>query len=229
MLKRWFDFSSNGNGPSGGGEHRNGAAPVAAPSSQPQESAGPPRPSAFHQIQEDCAERLEPGADFAQIYKRAGVPAHGPCGILKVVEMVQSPHLLGLSPEAKRCALLMALEAVGASVEGVLQDGVARQGVLNDYEKEQQEKLRRFEETKAEENRRLQAELDKLTHDYMVRMQAALDDVSREQDKFRAWQKRKQQELQKIAEAAALCVPESMGSQAVGLTTVLERACMARA
>jgi hypothetical protein len=60
-------------------------------------------------------------------------------------------------------------------------------------------------------------------------MQRAMDEVSRKQDEFRAWQKRKHLELQRIADAAALCVPETMGSQAVGLSAVLERACAARA
>lgn len=218
MLKRWFDFSSNGNG-----YHEPAVAVMPAG-----DSADPPRPAPPPKEAPVPAEPPKPSSEFDQIYQRAGVRGQGACGILKVVDMVQSPHLAGMSPEGKRCAVRMALDAVGATVEGVLQDGVIRQSVLNDYEKEQQEKLRRFEETKAEENRRLQGELDRLTHDFMQRMQAAMDEVSREQDQFRIWQKRKQQELQKIAEAAALCVPESMGSPGLGLSAVLERACAVR-
>jgi len=57
-----------------------------------------------------------------------------------------------------------------------------------------------------------------------------MDEVSREQDNLRGWQKRKQVELQKIAGAAALCVPESMGTRGIGgLSSVLERACAAQA
>jgi hypothetical protein len=220
MLKRWFDFSSNGNG-----YHEPAVAAM-----QAGESADPPRPAPSPKKEVDVAvEPPKPSSEFDQIYQRAGVRGQAACGILKVVDMVQSPHLAGMSPEGKRCAVRMALDAVGATVEGVLQDGVIRQGVLNDYEKEQQEKLRRFEETKAEENRKLQAELDRLTHDFLQRMQSAMDEVSREQDQFRAWQKRKQQEMQRIAEAAALCVPESMGSGGHGLSAVLERACAVRA
>jgi hypothetical protein len=218
MLKRWFDFSSNGNG-----YHEPAVAVM-----QAGESADPPRPALPEKEAEVPVEAPKPTAEFDQIYQRAGVRGQGACGILKVVEMVQSPHLAGMSPEGKRCAVRMALDAVGASVEGVLQDGVIRQSILNEYEKEQQEKLRRFEETKAEENRRLKSELDRVTHDYVQRMQAGMDEVSRELDGFRAWQKRKQQEMQKIAEAAALCVPESMGSAGIGLSSVLERACAVR-
>src|SRR5512143_3738105 len=172
MLKRWFDLSSTRNGHAG--EQRNGYTEAALAVMEVQEDARPSRPAPPPPEAEISAEALRTDADFAQIYGRAGV-APSACGILKVVEMVHSPHLSGMSPEGKRCALRMALETMGASVEAVLQDGVARQGVLNAFEKEQQDKLRRFEERKADENRRLQAELDRLTHDFMTRMQAGMD------------------------------------------------------
>src|SRR5207302_5833209 len=114
-------------------------------------------------------------ADLEQIYRSAAPkPPQISCGILKVVEMVNSQHLSGLSPEARRCAVLMALEAVGAGIEDLLQDAVARQRALNDYDQEQQENLRRFEERKTEENRKLQGELETLTSQYMGRVEANL-------------------------------------------------------
>lgn len=227
MLKRWFDFSSNGNGHAAAEVSRNGYTEAVLALTDVGESACPPGPPPSPQPKV-CGNVLETAVDFGQIYERAGVRP-SVCGILKVVEMVHSPHLSGMSPEGKRCAVRMALDAVGTSVESVLQDAVTRQSILNDYEKEESHKLRRFEETKAEENQRLQAELDALTRDYMARMQSGIDEVSLEQDRFRGWQKRKQLELEKVAEAAALCVPESMGSHGVGLSAVLERACAARA
>jgi hypothetical protein len=148
-------------------------------------------------------------------------------GIAKVVEMVNNPHLSGLSPDAKRCALMMALEAVGVGVEELLQDAVLRQRALANEEEERQTTLRRFEETKSGINAKLQAELAEITNDFMTRMQSNVDDVAREQDKFRAWQRKKQQETQQIAEAAAVCVPEGSGTHGGSLTAVLERACAA--
>jgi hypothetical protein len=149
-------------------------------------------------------------------------------GITKVVEMVNSQHLSGLSPDAKRCAVMMALEAVEVGVEELLQDAVLRQRALADDEQERQSTLRRFEETKADENAKLQAELDSVTARFLSQMQANLDEVAREQDKFRFWQRKKQQETQQIAEAAAVCVPEGAGGIGGSLTAVLERACAAR-
>jgi hypothetical protein len=149
-------------------------------------------------------------------------------GIGKVVEMVNSQHLMGLSPDAKRCAVMVTLEAVGVGIEEVLQDAVLRQKALSTEEEKRQETLRAFEEVKSGENAKLQSELAGITNEFMSRMQANLDEVAGEQDKFRAWQRKKQQEAQQIAEAAAVCVPEGSGAHGGGLSAVLERACAAR-
>ena len=67
--------------------------------------------------------------------------------------------------------------------------------------------------------------MDRITSQYMVRMQSNLDEVARAQDNFRIWQKRKHQEAQRISDAAACCVPEAgMANPVGGLTVVLERA-----
>ena len=225
MLKHWFEFSSNGNGSAGTGERRNSTAnPVLAVT----ESESKERPLRGAGAVAYCLpESGRP--DFDTIYEGAVLkPPEIPCGILRVVEMMSSPHLSAMPVEARRSALLMALEAVGAELEDVLQDAVVRQRALRDYEEEEEGKLRRFEAAKTEENRKLQAELDRLTKDCMFRMQANLDEVARGQDEFRGWQKKKQQEAQRIADAAAFCVPEGIGGGNSSLAGVLERACAAR-
>ena len=161
---------------------------------------------------------------FEQIYQNAAAkPAQIEYGILKVAEMLDNRYLVGLSPEAKRAAVLMALEAVGAAIDDLLQDAVVRQRALNDYEEGLQRRLKEFEGGKVAENAAIQADLDRLTREHMSRIQSNLDGVAREQDKLRNWQRVKQQESQRIAEAAAFCVPPS-GPGGAGLTQVLERA-----
>src|SRR5947208_17073753 len=124
MFKRLFGFSSNGNGSAGVGELRNGSMKNGLAVPAPQESECPPR----------SEHRVDPApASRNAVVKQP----QSPCGILKVVEMMNSEHLAGLSPEAKRCAIMMALEAVGAGVEDLLQDAVIRQRALNDQDKEQ--------------------------------------------------------------------------------------------
>jgi hypothetical protein len=162
---------------------------------------------------------------FDQVYQNATIkPPRLPYNILKVSEMVSSTHLATMSPEAKRCSLLMALEAAGVAVEDVLQDAVIRQRALADYEENQRARLKNFEQSKTDENNKIQAELDRLTKLHMDRIQANLDEVAREQDNFRAWQKSKQQESQRITEAAAYCVPQGSAIGNNSLAGVLERA-----
>ena len=168
---------------------------------------------------------LEKAPSFETIYQNAAVkPPRLTYSILKVSDMLNSQHLATMSSDAKRCSLLMALEAAGAEMEDLLQDAVVRQRALNDFEETQQNRLKELETAKAAENREIQAELDRLTNQYMGLIQANVDEMARQQDLFRAWQKLKQQEAQRITDAAAYCVPPGAQPNSNGLTAVLERA-----
>lgn len=229
MLKHWFEFSSNGNGSAGTAERRGGTAIPVLAATESEENERPSGNLRSAGEGKNGAARCSEHPDFEQIYRGAAVkPPDIPCGILRVVEMIDSPHLVAMPAEARRSALLMALEAVGAEIEDVLQDAVVRQRALRDYEEGQERELHLFEASKTEENRKLQGEIDRLTRDYMSRMQANLDEVAHAQDDLRAWQKTKQQEAQRIAEAAAICVPDGINPGRGNLAGVLERACAAR-
>jgi hypothetical protein len=149
-----------------------------------------------------------PYDSFDGIYQAA--PANQPRAvytILKVIEMLNSPHLSGMGPEAKRGSLLMALAAVGAETTDILHDAMLRQRALNEYEEAQQRKLAAFEAAKAEENRTIQAELEQIKSEFVTRIQANISQVASCQDAFRIWQKTKQKELNAIADAATYCAP----------------------
>lgn len=213
MLKRWFALSLNGNGEKNGTSSAGQVAEVAAAVTEEGDTE-PMKPPAI-----PAAPRL---CGFEQIYQGAAVkPPQLRYGILKVIEMANSTHLAGMTPEAKRCALLMALEAAGAEIEDLLQDALARQRALHDYEQKQEELLSAFETAKLDENRAIQAELDRITSQYLARIQANVDDVACQQDALRDWQKRKQQECNRMSETAAFLVPT--GTHTGTLTAVLER------
>lgn len=166
-------------------------------------------------------------SSFDQIYQSAAnkLPRIS-YNILKVAEMVSSSHLNTMSSEAKRCSLLMALEAAGVKVEDVLQDAVLRERALSEYEEAQKTRLKSFEQTKAEENAKIQAELEKVTKAHLARIQSNLDEVAREQDNFRSWQKAKHQECDRLTDAAGYCVPQGNAIPVNSLAGVLERATM---
>lgn len=179
-----------------------------------------------------AAKGVAPALDsFEEVYVSAGIKAPGKnYTILKVAEMLNSKHLADMAPEAKRSSLMMALEAAGAEIGDLLQDAVARNRVLDEYEEKRQEHVKRFEAIKADENAKLHAELERLTAQYRSRIQANLDQVAQEQDNSRGWQKRKQMESQRITDAATFCVPQSNSpsGNVNGLTAVLERAASPR-
>ena len=223
MLKELFRFSSIENsGPGIEAEHLEGPSDHARALAKLADQFE--RSSAVAAIPATAAANaIDKTPPFEQIYQTATIkPPRLAYNILKVSEMLKSPHLEGMSTESRRCSLLMALEAAGAEVEDLLQDAVVRQRALNDFEDAELNRLKELEARKGAENREIQAELDRLTGQYMSLIQANVDAVAREQDNFRAWQKRKQQEVQRITEAATICVPPGTGNG--GLTAVLERA-----
>ncbi|HEX4137853.1 MAG TPA: hypothetical protein VHY84_24800 [Bryobacteraceae bacterium] len=153
---------------------------------------------------------------FEQIYQTAAVkPPKIAYGIHKVAEMGNSAHLAGMSPTFKRKALLMALEAAGTDVGEVLNDVVARQRALKEYEESYLEKVSQFEAVQMEQNRLQKAELDRITSQFKSRMDAGMEEVERWHDGFREWQKNKQQELQRLTDAAGLCVSHEKGGIAI--------------
>ncbi len=228
MLRRFLHFSHNGDEASSNGSHRNGSAghgtsqgEVARVKEERMtlEPAGGPAAKP-----EGAAAAVGRFVAFEEIYRTASYKQPKVAyDILKVSEMVSSPHVAGLSLEGKRCAVLMALDVAGVETEDLLQDAMARQRALNDYEEALQNSLREFEGVKNRENVEIQAELDRLTARYMVRIQANVDEVARQQDAFRAWQKEKQQEAQCIAEAASFCTPQNGANSPNSLSAVLVR------
>ena len=144
-------------------------------------------------------------------------------GIAKAMDMLSSPHLAGMSAEAKRCALLMALEAAGTGVESLIQDAVKEQRLLDQQEEQRRGRLRKLEAGILEKNRAIQADLDRLTREHLAHLQANLDLIARHQDEFHAWQKEKEQESQRMMDAAAFCVPHGhASSHGATLSVVME-------
>jgi hypothetical protein len=142
------------------------------------------------------------------IYRAAGImaPRMG-YSITKVADMVNSDHIRGLTDEMKHASVLMALDAAGIPVEDVARDATLRQDAIDSYESAQQKHFEEFWQQKEEENALIQAEMDRSAALHLDRIKRNLDEVAREKVVFATWQTMKQQEAQRIAEAAALCDP----------------------
>jgi len=140
-------------------------------------------------------------------YRAAGVisPRRG-YGVNKVVEMLSSEHIRGLSKEMKRAAVLMALDAAGVSFDMVQRDAKARQDALDNYESEQKKQAEAEWARKAEEITRIQAELESIKAHYSARINRNLESIARDKARFSTWVATKQQESQSMAEAVELCL-----------------------
>ena len=143
---------------------------------------------------------------YDDIYHAAGIlsPRSG-YGVHKVVEMLNSDRIRELSNDVKRASVLMAVEAAGTSPEELLQDANRRQQALNSYEAGQQKQLEDFEARQAQDNTRLQAEMERVTAHYAERLQQNQHQVNRAKEVLRNWQMAKQYESQRISEVIDLC------------------------
>jgi hypothetical protein len=144
------------------------------------------------------------------IYRAAGiVGSRRGYSINKVVEMLRSEHIRGLSKEMKRASVLMALDAAGVSIDEVVRDAKARQAAIEGYQADQRKLFEAQWARKAEENLRIQAELETVKARYMERVRRNLDGVAREKATFGNWLTTKQQEAQSMAEAVELFLKET--------------------
>jgi flagellar biosynthesis GTPase FlhF len=150
------------------------------------------------------------------IYRAAGImnPRMG-YSINKVVEMISSEHIRALLTEAKRAAVLMALDAAGVSMEEVLRDATLRQDALDQYENDQRKYFEEYWERKIESNAQIQAELDRVSAQYQERIDRNLEEVTQEKAAFTRWQRQKEQEAERMTEAVGLCA-KTAAAEATG-------------
>ena len=119
--------------------------------------------------------------DFSAVYQEAGVelPAHG-YGVDKVAEMLQSKRLATLGREVKATAVMAALEAAGAPIRDVIQDGVRRDSALDAFEQAKETEL----------------------HDLQLQSQSRVQAIKEEIDGFLKAKNAEIEELKQATEAA---------------------------
>lgn len=147
---------------------------------------------------------------FNEIYSAAEIPAspHG-YNILKVAEMLSSQHIKDLPSEVKRSSVMVALDAAGVKIQEIIEDAIRRDKALDAFERVGQKQVEDLEAAKLEENRKLQAELDKLTAEYKAKIQANTDTATKRRESFLTWRIEKQKEEQKIADTVSYFVTDN--------------------
>jgi hypothetical protein len=147
------------------------------------------------------------------IFRAAGIttPRRG-YSVTKVVEMISSEHIRGLSKELKRAAVLMALDAAGVAVDQIQRDAKARQDALDIYEAAQKKQAETEWARKAEEIAQIQAELESIKAHYISRINRSTEILARDKARFSSWVTTKEQESRNMAEALDLCLQSSSES-----------------
>lgn len=216
MRHKWLELAHWRNKPDGLSGSGNGNSKGEKGNPTPQ-AASPTERTPADPADEDGASLQVELLPMEDVYRAAGIinPRRG-YSINKVVEMLHSEHIRGLSKEMRRAAVLMALDAAGTPIDEVLQGAKARQDALDSYEAEQRKQVEAEWARKAEENVQIEAELERVKTHYMARISRNLNDVAREKATFSSWLTTKQQESQRMSEAAELCLKSTVSEPASG-------------
>jgi hypothetical protein len=214
MKRKWLELAP--------WHHKSEALSAAAQSGEPNGSADRPhlpRAAAFTNPDADAdtsRSPLHPAEAKAPSFHAELLPMEDICsaaaisnprrgyGVNKVIDMLRSEHIRGLSPDLKRAAILMALDVAGVSIGQIQQDAKARQAVLDSYEAEQQKQLEAEWARKEEENNRTQAEMERVQAQFTARITRNLDGIAREKAAFNNWQLTKKQASESMSEAVEL-------------------------
>lgn len=148
--------------------------------------------------------------NLGAVYDAAKIaaPAHG-YTVLKVAEMLQSEHIRSLPAEVKRKSVLVALDAAGVKVADVVEDAVRRDRALDTYERVLLKSLEDLRAQTSSENKHIEDEITQRVAELRAKIAENNKRTKAEQDEFQAWQARKRQEEETIAEAVSYFVSEN--------------------
>jgi hypothetical protein len=195
-------------------------AETALANSEPSEqtSVGPTRFEVSEpQLEQPVARIGEEFPSFEAIYQAFGIKdAATGFTVYRAEELLRSVHLKNASPEIKRSALMVALEALRISPEDVIQDAVKRDKALTQFEKIEDRRLRELEQKKSEENKRLQEEMERIFNEIREKMEDNNNMIKETRDKFQTWQQEKEKEEQRLSGVLQYFVSQEVSDQAHG-------------
>jgi hypothetical protein len=210
MEKKWYNFIISVDHPSEGSAEEADSEPGKMPTASPSAAQTVAEIASAASINPTFTTPVNNPTSFEEIYHAAEIvdPSHG-YTILKVADMLQSEYIRSLAPAVKRSSILLALEAAGVKLQGVIEDAVRRDRALDTYEHVQEKALHELESSKVEENRQIQTEIDRIVAEHQARIQKNNDEVQKEKERFYGWRLKKQQEEQKIHDAVSYFVTEN--------------------
>jgi len=151
---------------------------------------------------------------FEAVFQAFGIkePSHG-FTVYRAEELLKSVYLKSASPEIKRSALMVALEALRIPAEEVIQDAVRRDKALTQFEKIEERRLRELEQKKSEENKRLQEEMERIFNEIREKMEDNNAMLKETREKFQSWQQEKEKEEQRLSSVLQYFVSQEVPEQ----------------
>lgn len=142
--------------------------------------------------------------DFTAVYAEAGIelPAHG-YGVDKAEEMLQNKRLAALSREVKATAVMAALEAAGAPVRDIIQDGVRRDTALDTFEAAKEAEMRDLQRQSGDRVKSIKDEIDEFLRSKNTEIEELKQATEAAEKAFSALQARKRKEEDRIHEVVA--------------------------
>lgn len=169
------------------------------------------------QLEQPVARIGEEFPSFEAIFQAFGIKdATAGFTVYRAEELLKSVHLKNASPEIRRSALMVALEALRISPEDVIQDAVKRDKALTQFEKIEERRLRELEQKKSEENKRLQEEMERIFNEIREKMEDNNNLIKETRDKFQTWQQEKEKEEQRLSGVLQYFVSQEVPDQSHG-------------
>jgi hypothetical protein len=206
MTKKWYNFFVVSSSPD---EHAAGAGTRAADAAAGTEPAvsfeGPVADTATH--------------DDIYSAARIATPPHG-YTILKVAQMLESEHIRELPADVRRKSVLVALDAAGVPVEQIVDDAVQRDRALDTYERVLEQNLEALRVSAAEDNARLEAEVEQRLRELRAAIDRNNQAVAQAREQLAVWRAGKRAEEARIADAVGYFLAENPISRADGAQEV---------
>ena len=155
---------------------------------------------------------------FEKIYEAARIPIpEHKFTVEKIGEMLQNPKLAKLAPEGKAAAVLVALDAQGIKIDGIIEETVKKDKALDIFEKVQRDQAKQFGLQKEDENKKLAQEIEAFTREKQKQIESNKKAVSDREKQLAAWLNKKglkETELHNIIQHFTTDNPISETSQA---------------
>lgn len=160
----------------------------------------------------------DPSQVFDEIYESAGLPPRDSekFTIHKVEKLLESQHLQGMSDKVKQRSIMVTLESSDKNLDEVIQDAVARDKALDQYDGMLKKDVNDLQKQVEEENARIEQEIEEYLKRKKAQMQENKKKVEQARQMYEKWKGEKQSEEQRLLEAVSVFVDENPITEGMG-------------